>query len=404
MIQSEFDQEHGDFRLPPGEYEGPLVIRRSCVFDGGGATLWAQEGPVLTIESAGVTVRNLRVEIAGAALPDEKSVALMSTAGDTVLKNVEVKGNVVGIPGEQERWNAPSVIALGTFAANMQNSFTYEISVPTDAVLECRLKDVEISPKKLSPGKNTILIKTASLRDNTILYGELLLKTVVSRRIYLSGRSQKGAPEHHELPSVSGELPVSEPVQIETPDEIIAPSLPDDQNVTILSRGQRLSASEMSDGAIKIVFEQADGGKSADIDPYVFRLGKNGKVSGDLDLIFFGNPEASSGDVKVITDSAQTIAILNLSRAAEATEKYVVCFSIYEESGVSFSQVQNPNVRVISGGKDVYHFPLEDLSAEKTVVAFEFYRYKGAWKLNAVGRGYQSGLAQLCESYGVKVE
>ena len=403
-IQSEFDKEHGDFKLAPGEYEGPLVIRRPCIFDGGNATIWAQTGPVLTIESTGVTVRNLRVEIAGTTLPDEKAVAVQSSAGDTVLKNVEVKGNVVGIAGEQAHWNAPSVIALGEFASNKQNSFTYEITVPTNAAIECRLKDVEISPTKLVPGKNTILIKTASMRDNTILYGEILLKTVVSRRIYLSGQSKKGAPEHHELPSVTGDLPVSEPVQIETPDEIIAPSMPENQNIALLSRGQRLSVSEMSAGAIKIVFEQAEGGQNADIDPYVFRLGKNGKVSSDNDLIFFGNPEAAAGDVKVISDNMQTIAVVNLSRASDDTDKYVVCFSIYEESGGDFSQVKTPNVRVIYSGKDVYRFPFEDLSKEKTVVAVEFYRYKGTWKLNAVGRCYQSGLPQLCESYGVNVE
>ena len=44
------------------------------------------------------------------------------------------------------------------------------------------------------------------------------------------------------------------------------------------------------------------------------------------------------------------------------------------------------------------------LNLEKTVVALEFYRYKGDWKVQFVGAGYHSGLRTLCESYGVEVE
>lgn len=404
LIQTEFDRESGDFILAPGEHEGPLTIRRPCVVDGKDATLWAPSGPVLTIASPGVTVRNLRVEIAGSPAPGRNRVAVQNSAAGTVLDNVEVRGDVVGIPGEPEHWDAPGLLALGDFAANRPNSFAYALSVPAEAALECRIKDVTISPVKLSPGKTFLSIRTGPMRDNTILYGELLLKTGVSRRIYVLGRSRADAPEHNEEPPISGVLPLSEPVQTETPDAVIAPAQPDAAPAPLLSRGQRIPADVFGTGSVKLVLTWESAASGLDVDPYVFRVRSGGKVASDDDLLFFGNPGTESGDVRIVTEGGQCMAVLELSRAESGVERYVVCFSIYEDCPCSFSALRRPSVRLIAGGLDRYCFPLEDLSREKTVVALEFYRYKGSWKLNAVGRGYDSGLKQLCMSYGVDVE
>ena len=45
-----------------------------------------------------------------------------------------------------------------------------------------------------------------------------------------------------------------------------------------------------------------------------------------------------------------------------------------------------------------------DLQKETTVIAIDFYRYKGIWKINAIGGGYIDGLKKLCEDYGLEVE
>ena len=34
----------------------------------------------------------------------------------------------------------------------------------------------------------------------------------------------------------------------------------------------------------------------------------------------------------------------------------------------------------------------------------EVYLHNGNWKFNAIGSGYQGGLAALCNSYGIAVE
>ena len=46
----------------------------------------------------------------------------------------------------------------------------------------------------------------------------------------------------------------------------------------------------------------------------------------------------------------------------------------------------------------------EDFSIETAVVFGELYKNGDEWKFNAIGSGYQGGLAALCNSYGVDVE
>ena len=51
--------------ISEGEKEGPAVLRKPVTIEGHGRTIWARRGPVLTIESHGVALRNLNVEVTG---------------------------------------------------------------------------------------------------------------------------------------------------------------------------------------------------------------------------------------------------------------------------------------------------------------------------------------------------
>lgn len=46
----------------------------------------------------------------------------------------------------------------------------------------------------------------------------------------------------------------------------------------------------------------------------------------------------------------------------------------------------------------------EDFSIETAMVVGELYRHNGEWKFNAIGSGYQGGLAALCANYGIDAE
>jgi len=53
---------------------------------------------------------------------------------------------------------------------------------------------------------------------------------------------------------------------------------------------------------------------------------------------------------------------------------------------------------------EVLNFDLgEDFSVETAVVFCELYRSGQNWKFNAVGSGYQGGLAALVKAYGLSI-
>ena len=404
-LQNELNMARGTLKLTPGEYEGPIVVDKPVVIDGCDSTIWANSGPVVVVTSASVTLKNLRIEITGAGGSGEEGVSLKLVAPDTALEHIEVSGRVMGLQEESANWKASSVIALGEFAANTENSFSVEFESPAPAKIVHSIKGVEIEPLKLKQGKNKLRISTAGMRENTILFGELLLNTRVSRRIYLTGKSVKGAPEYHAEKIIAGNLPISTPIQMDPPDDVIAPVVSEDNSVMIVSRGQRLPVKDLEQRELKVVYEHASAVRSIDIDPYVFLLAKNGKARSDEDLIFFGNTTTADNSVRVNTQDVPAVVTVELSRINPEIEKIVVVYSIYDEQNSGdFSCVRNPVIRVLSNDREKYRMNLDNLTTEKTIVAMELYRYKGEWKINFAGGGYISGLPRLCNDYGISVE
>lgn len=97
--------------VPPDEYAGPFVLRKPVTLRGGaGATLSAGSGPVLVVDSPGVVLENVIIEVGNAAVSGPEGCALQVNSGYTPrTENVQVKGSVMGVPGEEGVWNLPSV-------------------------------------------------------------------------------------------------------------------------------------------------------------------------------------------------------------------------------------------------------------------------------------------------------
>jgi hypothetical protein len=306
-IQEQFNSNSSaDFILTPGEYEGPLVVDRACTIDGCRSTLWANNGPVLTVAAPNVTVKNLRIEVTGSPTDENARIAMKTNDPYTKLENIEVHGNVIGFSQEAENWDLPGIISLGEFAANKENTFAVSLQAPSEATLDSKVKDLRISPTHLSIGQNSLTLTTDELRNNTILYGEIMVRSAVSRRIYVTGKALKDAPVHDEALPVANGPTVSLPVQIDPPAEVIAPQV-SDTNVQAIKRGQRISIKELQSSQIKIIYEHQSAASGLDIDSYCFALSDNGKVSCDEDLIFFGNTEAKNQSIKLSTADAKRL-------------------------------------------------------------------------------------------------
>ena len=87
-------------------------------------------------------------------------------------------------------------------------------------------------------------------------------------------------------------------------------------------------------------------------------------------------------------------------------ERIAITVTIYdaEKRRQNFGQVSNAFVRIVDDltGDEVVRYDLEeDFSIETAVVVGQIYRHNGEWKFNAIGSGYQGGLAALCSNYGI---
>ena len=158
-----------------------------------------------------------------------------------------------------------------------------------------------------------------------------------------------------------------------------------------------------------------DSGYDFDLDASAFLAGANGKCPTEKEFIFYGNLAHSSGAVTHMGDNLtgdgegddEQIKV-DLSKIPANIEKIAFTVTIYDadKRNQNFGQVSNAYIRIVDevNGTEIIRYDLgEDFSIETAVVVGELYKNNGEWKFNAIGSGFQGGLAALCNSYGVEV-
>ncbi len=159
-----------------------------------------------------------------------------------------------------------------------------------------------------------------------------------------------------------------------------------------------------------------DSGADFDLDASAFLLGSSGKCPTEKEFIFYGNLEHSSGSVKHMGDNLtgegdgdDEQVMVNLSTIPDNIEKVAFTVTIYdaERRRQNFGQVSNAYIRIVdeATNTELIRYDLgEDFSIETAVVVGELYKKDGDWKFNAIGSGFQGGLAALCGHYGIDAE
>lgn len=157
-----------------------------------------------------------------------------------------------------------------------------------------------------------------------------------------------------------------------------------------------------------------DGGFAFDLDASAFLLGANGQTPNTDAFIFYGNLKHPSGAVEHMGDNLtgegdgdDEQILVDLTKIPDSIEKIAFTVTIYEaeQRRQNFGQVDNSFIRIVDNdtGKELVRYDLgEDFSIETAIVVGEIYRHGGGWKFNAVGSGFQGGLAALCANYGIE--
>ena len=166
----------------------------------------------------------------------------------------------------------------------------------------------------------------------------------------------------------------------------------------VLGKGQKIPLKE---NFLTIKFQRPD--SALEIDTAAFLTQSNGKVAGDEDFVFYGNPKHNSGAVTHKDDDSIDI---DLSRIPRHVERISLTATIYDadKRRQNFSMIRGADLKIFGAREEIATFPLENFSVETAIVLGEVYRYKGAWKFNATGAGFSGGLAALCNNFGIEVK
>lgn len=188
-----------------------------------------------------------------------------------------------------------------------------------------------------------------------------------------------------------------------------------------LSKGQRIDLTKDNPALNNILVglgwdvKAFDGGQEFDLDASAFLLNEQGKATQDLDFIFYNNLVSTCGSVEHTGDNRtgegdgddEQIKV-HLNKVPSNIHRIAITVTIHdaENRHQNFGQVENAFVRLVDEdtGQEILRFDLgEDFSIETAIVFCELYRHGNEWKFNAVGSGYQGGLASLVSAYGLSV-
>ncbi len=188
-----------------------------------------------------------------------------------------------------------------------------------------------------------------------------------------------------------------------------------------LSKGQKVDLTKGNPGLKNIMVglgwdvNAFDSGADFDLDAAAFMLGVYGKCPTEQEFVFYGNLTHPSEAVKHMGDNLtgegdgddEQIQI-DLTKIPSNIERIAFTVTIYDadKRRQNFGQVSNAFIRIVdeSTNTELIRYDLgEDFSIETAVVVGELYRKDNEWKFNAIGSGFQGGLAALCGHYGIEV-
>lgn len=188
-----------------------------------------------------------------------------------------------------------------------------------------------------------------------------------------------------------------------------------------LAKGQKVDLTKGNPGLKNLLVglgwdtNKYDGGFDFDLDTAAFLVGADGKVTDDLDFIFYNNLKHSSNSVEHIGDNRtgagdgdDEAILVDITKIPNNINKVAFTVTIHDAMNrrQNFGQVNNSYIRVVNkdNNEELIKYELgEDFSIETAVVVAEIYRHNGEWKFNALGSGFEGGLEALCRNFGINL-
>lgn len=170
--------------------------------------------------------------------------------------------------------------------------------------------------------------------------------------------------------------------------------------------------SDLVGNSFKALVLWTGGSPSSPIDASAFMLQSSGKVSGDEDMVFYGQKSSSDGSARITADNTADNAAggevefsVDISKVANSVERIAFTASTPAASSPPLNTVDSLSIKITPESGDAISFTINTASCtEAAMILGEFYRRNGQWKYRAVGQGFEGGLAPLATHFGVMVD
>lgn len=220
-------------RPPRGEFQGPIVIRRPLTLNGQGGTIWSPVGPVLIVESEGVELHDVNIEVTSNEhdLEGPRGCALIVRGGHAPQLNaVSVRGNVSGMQTEEGDWWYPRSLRLGKPIAGRSHEYKIRVVVPVPCQFRSEIDGLSVSPSGVKAGPCEVTIRLESLAAGTRLRGTLAIcSAFLIRRISVTGAATRSSTDTGD--TGKGQV-IWEPVDWAALTSASSPSLPTERKQT----------------------------------------------------------------------------------------------------------------------------------------------------------------------------
>lgn len=143
---------------------------------------------------------------------------------------------------------------------------------------------------------------------------------------------------------------------------------------------------------------------SFEIDISSFGLGRHGQLYHDDYMTFYNQPKTPENEVQYFQQAQQHIFKFDLSQIdTEKTPRFVICATTDQ---TTLNYIQSIQVELVNAEQQVVaHYPLNSahFQQEKAAMLCEIYFKNDAWRMAAVGQGFNGGLKALVEHFGGEV-
>lgn len=141
----------------------------------------------------------------------------------------------------------------------------------------------------------------------------------------------------------------------------------------------------------------------ATVDVSAFRLYASGKVRGDTDMVFYGQPVTDDSTIRLSGQGVNTEFSVNLQAISPDVQK--IAFTATCDGNQTISQLRSLSIQVELNGNVLMKGDVETQGRqEAALILGELYRRNTEWKFRFVAQGFNGGLKPLAEHFGVVVE